>query len=236
MIFIFDIDSTLVKGETLEGLLELALDDNFEYTDFQKKKIVKEIEDITSLGMIGDIDFGDSLRRRLKVILILRKHIDFYNRVILPSLIDCDFKVVFDFLKNKEDKIFLISGGFVDNLSIVADKLDIDKKCLFANKFVFDGNVVSGFDKKSLLINSEGKVMIAEKIKRKYPLDKIICIGDGNTDYLMRKRGVADEFWGFWKNVKRDGLIKKADRNFFTVEELFNHLKSFRNESERVNN
>lgn len=52
---IFDFDSTLIKKESLELILEPIL---------QKSPAkLKEIEYITNLGMQGDISFRDSLQK-----------------------------------------------------------------------------------------------------------------------------------------------------------------------------
>jgi len=61
-------------------------------------------------------------------------------------------------------------------------------------------------------------------MKDKYPNKKIICVGDGNGDYLIKRAGVADEFWGFWANVQRESLAKKANKNFDSSKTLLEFI------------
>ena len=48
----------------------------------------------------------------------------------------------------------------------------------------------------------------------------IIVVGDGYTDYEIKKCGVADTFIAFTENISRQSVIEKADivaNNFNTV-------------------
>jgi D-3-phosphoglycerate dehydrogenase len=58
--FVFDFDSTLTSVEGLDVLAEISLEGNPE-----RAEIVKEIQEITDLGIDGDISFTDSLSRRI---------------------------------------------------------------------------------------------------------------------------------------------------------------------------
>jgi len=221
IIFVFDVDSTLIKGESLEEIIEIA-SSNF----VNRENIVKDIQKITKLGMEGKINFKESLKRRLGKAQILQEHLDLYNGTILLEQIDNNFRQIIKTIERDKGIAVIISGGFMDNIKIVAEKLGIDKNNCFANKFIKNGNKIIGFDNSNPLCESNGKVEIAKKIKKDNINKKVICIGDGNSDYLIKKEGVADEFWGFWANVKRKNLEDKADRNFYSSKQLFDFIKS----------
>ncbi|MEL6974157.1 MAG: phosphoglycerate dehydrogenase, partial [Bacteroidota bacterium] len=58
--YVFDFDSTLTRVEALDVLAEITLKDKS-----NKSEIIKEIQDITNLGIDGDISFTESLERRI---------------------------------------------------------------------------------------------------------------------------------------------------------------------------
>ena len=223
-IFIFDIDSTLVRTETLEDIIEIAINDGSQYKNNNKELIIQKVKEITDLGMDGKINFQESLTRRFETVQILQEHLDLYNNESLLQYIDFNFKKIIEFIQCSGGSAFIVSGGFMDNVSIVARELGVVVEATFANEFIKDGNKIIGFDKDNKLANSDGKVEIVKDIKNKYPGKKVICVGDGNSDYLVKKMGVADEFWGFWENVQRDLLIKKANRNFYSSNVLLEFI------------
>ena len=63
--YIFDVDSTLLRIESLEELAKITLRDNSD-----AKNILDTIENITKLGMEGKIPFPVSLQKRLAVLPI----------------------------------------------------------------------------------------------------------------------------------------------------------------------
>ncbi|MEA3454450.1 MAG: HAD-IB family phosphatase, partial [Candidatus Caldatribacteriota bacterium] len=179
---------------------------------------------ITDLGMDGKINFQESLTRRFETVKISQEHLDLYNNEILPKHIDFNFKEIIKFIQHAGGNVFIVSGGFVDSVGIVARELGVGAEATFANEFIKDKNCVIGFDENNQLAKSDGKVEITKNIKSKHPDKKVICVGDGNSDHLIKKEGVADEFWGFWQNVQREFLIKKANRNFYSSNSLLKFI------------
>jgi D-3-phosphoglycerate dehydrogenase len=220
-IFIFDVDSTIVKGETLEEVIELAISNQA-----NKDILLKRIQEITNLGMEGKIDFKKSLEKRLSIVRILQKHLDLYNDNILTQQTDFRFKEIMQYINSQGGKTFIVSGGFMDNIKPLAESLDLDEGSYFANEFVKEKGEIVGFNKSNPLSESDGKVKIVQEIKNANKDRQVICIGDGNSDYLIKKEGIANEFWGFWANVKRRNIEKKADRNFYSSKELLEFIKS----------
>ena len=67
---------------------------------------------------------------------------------------------------------------------------------------------IIGFDKLNPLSSTLGKVKIIKQLKLK---GTVHVIGDGYTDYEIKKEGYADYFYLFVENIKRDSLLKNAE-------------------------
>ena len=209
--FIIDFDSTFIKNESLDIL--------FEISDPNNKDKIREIKKITDLGMNGDISFSESLKRRIKLLQASRKDIDKAVNNIRLNISD-SFEKNFDFIRKNRTKIYLVSSGFHEIIDPIAEEFNIIKNHIYANNFVFDDNeIVTGFDDKNVLSMDKGKVEIVKNLN----LDGTIhVIGDGYTDYEIKKEGFADYFYLFAENIKRESLINSAD---FLVKSLDQVIK-----------
>ena len=78
--------------------------------------------------------------------------------------------------------------------------------------------------KKFFVITGEtsGDILAAEIVKNLNLDGTIHVIGDGYTDYEIRKEGFADYFYLFVENIKRESLINSAD---FLVKSLDQVIK-----------
>jgi len=119
-IFIFDTDSTLVRTETLDDVIEIAINNGNQCDDIVKRKsMIENVKKITDLGMNGKINFQESLARRFDTVQILQKHLDLYNNEILPKHIDFNFKEIIKFIQHAGRNVFIVSGGFVDSVALL---------------------------------------------------------------------------------------------------------------------
>ena len=125
-----------------------------------------------------------------------------------------------DFIRKNRTKIYLVSSGFHEIIDPIAEEFNIIKNHIYANNFIFDDNeIVTGFDDKNVLSMDKGKVEIVKNLN----LDGTIhVIGDGYTDYEIKKEGFADYFYLFAENIKRESLINSAD---FLVKSLDQVIK-----------
>jgi len=201
--FVFDFDSTLTKVEALDVLAEITLVGNP-----KKDEIINEIIEITNLGIDGKISFTESLERRIK--LLNAKKSD------LPVLIDeLRKKVSLSIERNKEffekfsDDIYVISCGFKEFIDDIVKDYNIPSDRVYANTFKFDENdVIVGFDTENVLSMHNGKIQCLKDLN----LDgEIQVIGDGYSDYVTKEAGVADKFFAYTENVKREKTIENAD-------------------------
>ena len=209
--FIIDFDSTFIKNESLDIL--------FEVSDSNNNDKIREIKKITDLGMNGHISFSKSLKRRIKLLEASRKDIDKAVNNIRLNISD-SFEKNSDFIRKNRTKIYLVSSGFHEIIDPIAEEFNIIKNHIYANNFVFDDNeIVTGFDDKNVLSMDKGKVEIVKNLN----LDGTIhVIGDGYTDYEIKKEGFADYFYLFAENIKRESLINNAD---FLVKSLDQFIK-----------
>ena len=206
---IIDFDSTILDGELLEMIAHIA----FEW-DSKKDKKIAQIEKITSLGMEGKISFSDSLCQRLALIPITSDVID---RCIKQARdrINKDFIDNFKIFSGKQ--VYVISGGYKNIIDALSEDINISKDRIFANEFLMNDNRVVGVDASNPLAQSDGKVRVAKQIRSK---SKKIMIGDGMTDYYVKRDGGADIFVAYTAIAARESVIKKADFQIQSFSEL----------------
>ena len=197
---IIDFDSTFIKTESLDILAKVSKSCN--------QKSEKKITEITEMGMNGKISFKNSLNQRIKLFSATKKDID--NTIkIIKTHISSSFKKNKNFIKKNSNCIYIISSGFIEIIRPIVKSFGIKDKNIYANSFKYDldKNII-GYDKENPLSKSKGKVNIVKKLK----LDGIVhIIGDGYTDYEIKKENYADYFYLYTENIKRKSLIKKAD-------------------------
>lgn len=201
--YLIDFDSTFIKLEIVEEIAKISLHNNP-----KKEEILQEIVSICNAGMEGVITFDESLSRRLSLLKMKRKDlpqvVEVLKEYIAPSIIKNK-----EFFEKNREHIYIISGAFKECILPITSPFGIPESHILANSFIFDGNDdVMGTDPNNPLSYSHGKVKIVQSLKLK---GKIIVLGDGYTDYEIKKEGAADVFVAFTENVKRESVISKAD-------------------------
>jgi len=201
--YIIDFDSTFTQVEALDILGEIALKD----ADDKQERLDK-IKEITDRGMDGSQTLRESLEQRLALLSAHQNH--------LPELIEelkknvsISFKRNTDFFNRHRDQIYILSNGFKDFIIPIVTEYNIKAENVYANTFEFDqsGNIV-GYDKDNVLSSNQGKV---EQLKRLNLKGDVYVIGDGYTDYEIKEAGLANKFYVFTENVKRENILEKAD-------------------------
>ena len=211
--FIIDYDSTFIKVESLDELSKISNGDD--------ETINNKISEITNLGMEGKISFSDSLRKRIELIECNKE--DIVKTVkILEKKVSDSFKNNVSFLKNNAENILIISSGFHELIEPIVIQYGIKKENIFANKFLYDNNKVIGYDKKNPLSKSQGKVNILKELKLK---GEVHVIGDGYTDYEIKKEGLANYFYLFIENIKRESVVKSADYLLKSLDQFIKIIK-----------
>ena len=198
---LIDFDSTFIKEESLEIISEISL----KYSQNSDKTISK-IKNLTSLAMDGKISFSEALITRIQLLKANKDHIALTIQKI-KSEISNSFIKNKDFFHKNHKNCYIISGGFSQIIKPVIQEFNISEKNIFANELIFDKQgYITSINKNNPLSKDLGKITISKKIKG----EKII-IGDGYTDYEIKKYNVASKFIQYTENINRKELNKNAD-------------------------
>lgn len=216
--FVFDYDSTLISIESFDLLLCQSLGD-----DTDRKE---EVEAITNAGMAGTMPLQKSLQTRLEIASITEEQLSSFKKESILFLTPGMEELV-KFLREKNQEIFILSGGFRELIFPVADFLHIPRSHVFANEFLKKDGKVVGINFENPLTQGDGKgrVISDQKSCGEMP-GKVYCIGDGMSDARPFLDGVADEFLGFGQNVVRDSVREKAEKFFMSTEEMQKFLET----------
>ena len=201
--YVFDFDSTLTRVEALDVLAEMTLQGKSNRDD-----VIHEIQEITNLGIDGDISFTESLERRIKLLKANKNHLE-------PLVDELRQKISKSIAANKEffekysDDIYVISCGFKEFIDPIVKEYNVPSERVYANTFKFDeeGNII-GFDEENVLATHNGKI---ECLKQLDLEGEVQVIGDGYSDYVMREAGIAHKFFAYTENVHRDKAADNAD-------------------------
>ena len=198
---IFDFDSTLIKKESLELILEPLLKDSSEK--------LQEIEKITNLGMQGELDFRESLEKRLAIASPTKDSIKVFADEYCPSLLTNGIEDFIKELQVKGYKIWIFSGGLAESIRPFAKYLNIPNENIFAVEVNWNDN--GNFNS---LDNTKGacdsKLVAFEKAKELLQ-GEVIAVGDGFTDYQLFEAGFADKFIAYTEHVERANVVEKAE-------------------------
>ena len=168
---IFDFDSTLMDGETLEILSK-------------ETAYAEKIKEITNNAMKGELDFFESLSARVLYLkgLSVRKVNEICNN--LPVMNGAE-ETVFE-LKKRGYKVVCFSGGFKNATIPFAEKLKLDGE--FSNILHSKSGVLTGYAGGEMMFG-ESKGDMLKKLQKllNIPIEDTITIGDGANDLSMFK-------------------------------------------------
>ncbi|MCD8455026.1 phosphoglycerate dehydrogenase [Tenacibaculum finnmarkense] len=201
--FVFDFDSTLTKVEALDVLAEISLLGNP-----KKEAIINQIITITNQGIDGEISFTESLKKRIDLLNATKADLPLLIKE-LEQKVSRSIADNKDFFKEFSDDIYVISAGFKEFIIPIVAEYNIPAERVFANTFEFDKNdAIIGFDTQNLLSQHNGKIDCLKKLNL---AGEIQVIGDGYSDAVTKKAGVADTFFAYTENVQREKTIANAD-------------------------
>ena len=210
--FIIDFDSTFTKVEALDILGDIALRDHPD-----KEAAVKRIAEVTDLGMEGKISFRESLEERIKLLQAKKEHLpELIAR--LSDQVSQSFQRNKEFLRQYADQIYILSNGFKDFIIPIVEHYGIKPERVFANEFEYDdeGKIV-GFNKNNVLSENNGK---PRQIQSMNLQGEVYVLGDGYTDYEIKKAGLAHKFYAFTENVRRANVLQEADHEAPNLDEF----------------
>ena len=185
-------------------------------------QIVNQIKDITNKAMNGEITFDESLNKRLQILNINEQLItDGIN--LIKNKITKTFIENSKFINDNKNNIYIVSGGFIEFIKPVAKILGFKSEHIFCNSFL-KNNGVYEINNQNIMSKDKGKVEVIKNLKL---TGKTIVIGDGYTDYEIKKYGFADIFIAYTEHIDRVSISKLADyksNSFTDIIEYINNL------------
>ncbi|MEN9947085.1 MAG: hypothetical protein RLZZ293_1471, partial [Pseudomonadota bacterium] len=214
--FIIDFDSTFIQVEALDELAKIAL-----AGQANSAELVAQIQQITDLGMNGELSLSSSLTQRLQLLNANQQHLQLLIDQLLQQ-VSTSFARNQQFISTYAEQIYIVSSGFHEYIQPVVTKYGVKSEHIFANRLILDddGNIL-GLDSTNPLAHDGGKVSVVKNLAL---AGEVYVIGDGFTDYEIRQAGVADKFYAFVENVAREKVINHADMVIKNFDEfLFMH-------------
>ena len=169
-ILAMDMDSTLICIECID-----------EIADFAGRK--REVAEVTAAAMRGEIDWPESLRRRVKALAGLDERA--LERVYSERLrFNPGAEQLIAAARRCGVKTLLVSGGFTYFTDRVRERLKLDYA--YSNVLVAEAGKLTGAVT-GPLVDAEGKKAHLARLKRELgvPRENVLAIGDGANDLPM---------------------------------------------------
>jgi phosphoserine phosphatase len=168
-LIVFDMDSTLIQTEVIDELADAC-------------GVGEEIRAITEEAMNGELDFDESLIKRVSKLkgLDASKMEEILNNLPLTPGVEDFIKTI----KQLGYKVAVISGGFTYFAYALKQKLGLDYA--FANELeIIDGKLTGKVT--GTIINAEQKALLVKLISQQenISLEQVVAIGDGANDLPM---------------------------------------------------
>lgn len=165
----FDVDATLINGEAIDRLAEYAGHGD-------------EVRRVTERAMRGELDFTESLRRRVATLAGLP--VDVLSRIGADLELTAGALVTIRTLQAKHIRVGAISGGFTAIIAPLAARLGLD--FVAANELEIDNGLLTG-QVTGRIVDRAGK---AAQLRRfaaahRVPLAECVAVGDGANDIDM---------------------------------------------------
>ncbi|MEU7893622.1 phosphoserine phosphatase SerB [Nonomuraea sp. NPDC049152] len=168
-LIVMDVDSTLIQGEVIELLAAHA-------------GCLEEVAKVTEQAMHGDLDFAESLRRRVKLLEGLPE--ETFGKVRDELVLTPGARTLVRTLKRLDYKFAIVSGGFTQITDALVSDLGIDYSA--ANTLeVVDGKLTGKVVGE--IVDRPGKARALERFAREamVPISQTVAIGDGANDLDM---------------------------------------------------
>ncbi len=167
----FDMDATVIGQETIVEIARVAGSS-------------QQVEAITSRAMAGTLDFREALKLRVETLQGL--HVGELEKVHERLTINPGLETFCQACKERDIKLFLISGGFQRFAKRVAEKLGFSG--FMANCLEIKDNILTGNTIDPIVDSAMKKTFLLETCKT-LAIDPREClaVGDGANDLPMLK-------------------------------------------------
>ncbi len=195
---VFDFDSTLMDGETIDFL---AKELGFE----------AEVAQITERAMAGELDFFDSLVER--VALLKGLEVNKVNSICQNLPLINGAKEAIESLKSQGFRVVCFSGGFRNATEPICASLEIDAD--FSNYLHEKDGILTGLVGGEMMFSdSKGKMLKRLQSLLGVSKENTLVVGDGANDISMFKHaGVSVAFCA-------KPILKEAATDIVDVKDL----------------
>lgn len=166
---VFDFDSTLMDGETIDNLASAY-------------GVSDEVSSITHRAMNGELDFYESLKKRVSLLkgMNVEQAIEICeNLPLMNGATSCIQRLL-----DKDYRVVCLSGGFKFATSYFAKKLNLHAE--FANILHHKNGILSGeVGGEMMFANSKGQMLLTLQKLLSLGREDCIVIGDGANDLSM---------------------------------------------------
>jgi phosphoserine phosphatase len=166
---VMDADSTLLQQEVIDLLADAC-------------GCAEEVSKITEAAMAGEIDFAESLRRRVALLAGLPESV--INDVRAKLKLTPGARTLLHTLHRLGYVPAVVSGGFVEVLAPLLAELHVDH--LEANRLeIIDGKLTGRLA--APIVDRAGKARALERFAKEVgvPLEQTVAVGDGANDIDM---------------------------------------------------
>lgn len=172
---VFDFDSTLMDGETLEFLAK-------------EIGIEQEVKTITDMAMRGELDFFESLQKRVSLLKGLP--VEKVDKICHNLPLMKGAKELIKGLKKCGYKVVCFSGGFKNATVHFAMELGLD--CEFSNILHSKDGILTGFVGGEMMFNtSKGEILTRLQSVLGITPEDTLVVGDGANDISMFKHAAT---------------------------------------------
>ena len=204
---VFDFDSTLMDGETIDFLAEPL-------------GLKEEVATITEMAMKGELDFFESLIMRVKLLegLEEKKVNDIcHNLPLIPGA-----KEIVKELKNRGVTVICFSGGFRNATSYVKDKIGLDAD--FSNVLhVKDGILTGVVGGEMMFSHSKGDMLNKIQSILRVKAEDTMVVGDGANDLSMFKYAKTRVAFCAKEVLKKEANIIIEEKNLTKILDFISH-------------
>ncbi len=178
-VVIFDCDSTIIQGEIIDELAQVA-------------GVGDTVKEMTTKAMNGEMDYTEAVKKRVKLL----KGLTVEQLEILTKGIHLTpgAEELISTLHRMGYKVGVISGGFTFFTDYLKQHLNLDY--VFANELAVEDGVVTG-EIKGDIVDAQQKGKILQKIAaaERISVDQIVAVGDGANDrFMLENAGLAIAF------------------------------------------
>ena len=169
--------------------------------------------------MSGKLSFNKALSDRISLLDLKSEHIKNTSKFLMNK-ISSSFSENINFFKKNRKNCYIVSGGFKNIICDIVKPFNFIEDNIFANEFISHKNGSILLDTTNPLSRDNGKSSITKKIE-----GYNIIIGDGYTDYEVKKHGYADIFIQYVENINRKELNDKADLIATNFQDIIKFIK-----------